>query len=61
MSEEFKEKIRSINFGSERRRQPKKTVDVHDHHTVEVTEHWSDRQDINVKPETIRVKGPRFE
>ena len=40
----------------------KKTVDVHDRHTVEVTEHWNDRVDVTVKnPETIRVKGPNAE
>jgi hypothetical protein len=27
----------------------KTTTDVHDHHTVDVTEHWQDRQDVHVK------------
>lgn len=49
--QEFKEKIQSLGF----RRgpaAPKTTVDVHDHHKVEVTEHWNDRVDVTVKPET---------
>lgn len=35
----------------------KTTVDVHDSHKVEVTEHWNDRVDVTMKPETIQVKG----
>lgn len=57
MPNEFLEKLRTINFGDKRKRGPKTTTDVHDHHTVDVTEHWDDRQDVTVKPETIRVKG----
>lgn len=37
----------------------KTTVDVHDHHKVEVTEHWDDRVDVTMKPETIRLKTPK--
>lgn len=55
MSESFKDKIRSINFGQARRRAPKVTTDVHDTHTVDVTEHWHDRQDVTVHPETLRL------
>lgn len=56
----FKEKLRSLSLmGPRSDRGPKKTVDVHDKHTVEVVEHWNDRVDVTVKnPETIRVKGP---
>ncbi len=53
---EYREKLLSLGFSRSRDRQPKKTVDVHDHHTVEVTEHWDDRQDVLVKPETVRLK-----
>lgn len=54
----YKEKLRSIGF---RRTTPgsKTTVDVHDHHTMEVTEHWNDRVDVTCKPETIHVKAPK--
>lgn len=53
----FKEKIRSLAFrGSDR--PAKKTVDVHDHHHVEVVEHWNDRVDVTMKPETVRVSSP---
>ena len=55
----FKEKIRSVNFGFGSKRTSKTTVDVHDTHTVEVTEHWNDRQDVNVKPNTIKRNGPK--
>lgn len=39
----------------------KVTTDVHDHHTVDVTEHWDDRVDVTMKPETLHVKGPNAE
>jgi hypothetical protein len=51
---DFKEKIRSVNFGLQSRRGPKVTTDVHDHHKVAVTEHWNDRVDVNViAPKTV--------
>lgn len=56
MSAEYREKLKSLGFSRARARQPKTTVDVHDHHTVEVTEHWHDRQDVTVKPDTVRIK-----
>lgn len=39
----------------------KVTTDVHDTHTVDVTEHWHDRQDVHVKNlQTVRAKiGPQ--
>jgi hypothetical protein len=40
-----------------RRTWTKTTTDVHDTHKVDVTQHWHDRQDVTVKPETIRVKA----
>jgi hypothetical protein len=52
----FKEKIRTINWGTAKGRRPKVTRDVHDHHIVDVTEHWEDRQDVTVRPETLRLK-----
>lgn len=39
----------------ERRGWTKVTTDVHDQHTVDVTEHWHDRQDVLVKPDTVRT------
>jgi hypothetical protein len=33
----------------DRRQLRKTTTDVHDHHKVDVTQHWHDRQDVNVK------------
>lgn len=56
MGESFRDKIRSINFGQARRRAPKVTTDVHDTHSVDVTEHWEDRQDVAVRPPTLRCK-----
>lgn len=52
----YVEKLRSLNVSRASRRGPKVTVDIHDHHTVEVTEHWHDRQDVLVKPEPVRRK-----
>ena len=44
--------LRAKGFGVSRprARAPKRTVDVNDRHTVEVTEHWSDRVDVTVRP-----------
>lgn len=50
----FREKLRSLSF-STGPRAPKITVDHHDHHTMEVTEHWDDRVDVTMKPETINL------
>ena len=53
----FKEKLRSLAFQGDRKAvAPKVTTDAHDHHTVDVTEHWSDRVDVTVKPDTVRAK-----
>lgn len=50
----FKEKIKSLSFrGSEK--PVKITTDVHDTHTVDVTEHWSERVDVTVKPNPVSV------
>jgi hypothetical protein len=52
--EAFKEKLRSLSFSTGGK--PKKvTVDHHDHHTMEVTEHWNDQVDVAMKPETIHL------
>ena len=60
MSDEFKEKLRSLSFQGDRRGvAPKVTTDVHDHHEVDVTEHWSERVDVLVKPDTVRYKIQR--
>lgn len=53
---EYTDKLRSLNVSKPSRRAPKVTVDVHDRHTVEITEHWHDRQDITVKPQTLKIK-----
>lgn len=51
----FAEKIKTINFGNPAKRGPKVTTDVHDNHSVQVTESWNDRVDVTVKPGTIRL------
>jgi hypothetical protein len=53
---DFADKIRSINFGQARHRKPKVTTDDHGTHKVDVTEHWHDRQDVTVRPATLRLK-----
>lgn len=55
MGAEYRDKLKSLSFVGAAR-PSKKTVDVHDSHTVEVTEHWDDRVDVAVKPETIHVE-----
>ncbi|MCA1569760.1 MAG: hypothetical protein LC798_05445 [Chloroflexi bacterium] len=52
----YREKLQSLGFSRPSARQPKTTVDVHDTHTVEVTEHWHDRQDVLVKPQPVKLK-----
>lgn len=55
---EFKEKIRSLSFmGSRKDIAPKVTTDVHDTHKVAVTEHWSERVDVTVKPDPVRLRA----
>ena len=53
MSEDFKEKIRSIHFAG--KRAPKVTVERDSKIEATTTQHWDDRQDVNVKVNTIRV------
>jgi hypothetical protein len=50
----YRAKLRTLGFRS-RVPGPKVTTDIHDHHTVDVTEHWHDRQDVTVKPDTLRA------
>lgn len=51
------EHYRSLHIAaSDRRNLRKITTDVHDHHTVDVTERW-DGQDVTVKPEPIRINA----
>jgi hypothetical protein len=57
----FKEKIRSINFGLPSHRAPKVTTERDSKLEATKVEHWDDRQDIHLKPKTIRVKGPEME
>jgi hypothetical protein len=54
---EYVDKLRSLNVARPGRRAPKVTIDVHDRHTVTVTEHWHDRQDVLVKPQPVRMKA----
>lgn len=35
----------------------KTTTDDHGTHTVDVTQHWHDRQDVTVKPATVAVQA----
>lgn len=51
------EHYRSIAVAAmDRRAMTKTTTDVHDNHTVDVIEHWNDRQDVTVKPKTLRKR-----
>jgi hypothetical protein len=48
------EHYRSIRVASPSRRSMRKVrTDDHGTHSVDVTEHWSDRQDVTVKPATV--------
>lgn len=56
MSDDFKEKIRTINVGLASRRRAKQTVDDTEVARVQVTEHWDDRVDVTVRPDPVHVK-----
>lgn len=48
---------RSLHVASaDRAALTKVTTDVHDTHQVDVTEHWHDRQDVLIRPDTIRAR-----
>ena len=56
------EHYRSVGVAHPDRKDWTKTVtDVHDKHTVDVTQHWHDRQDVHVKlQEPVKLKvGPQ--
>lgn len=53
MSDDFKDKLRSIQFAG-KKAGAKVVTDVHDHHTVTVTTH-DERQDVTVKAPAIRL------
>lgn len=52
MSEEFKDKIRSVGVNVKGKAPQTKTVT--DSGST-VTEHWDGRQDVNIKPKTIKM------
>lgn len=58
MSAEYRDKLRTVSFGkSDVRAIPKVTVDDHGRGlSVEVTEHFNDRVDVNVNHPGVRLK-----
>lgn len=53
-----REHYQSLRVSSpERRSLSKTTTDDHGTHTVEVKEHWQDRQDVTVKPRSIGLSA----
>lgn len=61
MSDTFKDKIRSVNFGLPSKRAPKVTREQDSRLEATTTEHWDDRQDVALNVKTINVKGPEME
>lgn len=56
MADDYRDKLRSLNLRAPSRvPETKVTTDVHDHHTVDVTEHLSDRMDVNIKASTLKL------
>ncbi len=52
------EHYRSLLVASpDRRSLTKTTTDVHDHHTVDVVEHYHDRQDVTVNAPRVAFSG----
>ena len=54
MGSDFREKLESLSFRA-KKPGPKVTTDEHDTHKVDVTEHWSERVDVTVKPDPVRL------
>ena len=53
-----REHYQSVAVGSSQRGDlTKATTDDHGTHTVTVTEHWQDRQDVTVKPKTLGIRA----
>lgn len=51
------EHYRSLRVAASGRRSlTKTTTDDHGAHEVDVTEHWHDRQDVLIRPGTVRAK-----
>jgi hypothetical protein len=61
VSDEYKEKLKSLSFGTKVGAKPSETrriVSEVDGSTAGVlTEHWDGRQDAGARPKTIRVKA----
>lgn len=61
MSEEFKEKLKSLSFGTKVGEKPSETRRVTDERDGSVagvvTEHWDGSQDAAARPKPIRVKN----
>ena len=53
---DYRKKLESLSFRASVPR-PKVTTDVHDSHSVDVTEHWSERVDVTVKPGTVTLSA----
>lgn len=52
-----REHYKSLSVSSSARAElTKTTTDDHGTHSVEVTQHWQDRQDVTVKPKTLGIK-----
>lgn len=55
-----REHYRSLSVAHpDRKALTKTTTDVHDAHSVDVTQHWHDRQDVLVRPDTVRTTVER--
>jgi hypothetical protein len=59
LSDEFKEKLRSLNFGTKTGQSERKVVTDERDGSVAgvVTEHWDGRTDAAARPKPIRVKA----
>jgi hypothetical protein len=52
MTDEFKDKIKTINVSKTSRRAPKITKDE----MGETVEHWDDRVDVTVRPRAVKIR-----
>lgn len=53
-----REKLKSLHFrGSGKRTERKVTTERHDNGVVDIVEHFDDRTDVTIKPDTLRLGG----
>lgn len=59
MSEEYKDKLKSLHIGTPLKGTDKVTTDDATRRGNDTIEHWDDRQSMHIRPDTIHVQVDR--